>query len=151
MSARRSRCRRSRGQGLVEFALAAPIFLVALLALIEGSYFVFSLSSLDRAVQEGGRHAALVPPPTGSGAAQRSDVQNRVRDGAIALSVTPSDVDIAVSSGSSWCETDSCFASREPGDKVRVWLSHSHRPLTAVLFGGAATVPLSFETEYVVE
>jgi Flp pilus assembly protein TadG len=142
------RRRRSRGQALVEFALIIPIFLAVVLALIEGAYYAFTLNSLDRAVQEGGRHAAIVPPPIGTGAATVTAVQNRVRDRAIGLTVAPASVTVAMTQ----CATSPCsFTTRTTGDRVRVSFTYTHTPMTAVMFSGGASFPLEFATEYTVE
>jgi Flp pilus assembly protein TadG len=147
------RMRRSRGQALAEFALTIPIFLLVLLALIEGAWYAYTINSLDRAVQEGGRYAALPAAPVGTGTALRTEVQNKVRDSALGLTVNPSVVTVSVyeTSTAVWCSTDACFTGREPGDKVRVSFTYTHTPLTAMVFGGSATFPQSFATEYVVE
>jgi Flp pilus assembly protein TadG len=142
-----SRRSRGRGQALVEFALIIPIFLAVLLGLMEGAYYAFTLNSLDRAVQEGGRHAAIVPPPIGTGAATITAVQIRVSDSATGLTVTPSSVSVSVNG----CATAACFTARTTGDRVRVAFTYSHTPVTAAVFSGSASFPLDFQTEYTVE
>lgn len=51
--------KRSRGQGLVEFALALPIFLLVLFGLIDVGRGVFAANSLNNAAREAGRMAAV--------------------------------------------------------------------------------------------
>jgi Flp pilus assembly protein TadG len=138
---------RSRGQALTEFALILPVFMLMVLAVVEGAYYAFTINSLDRAVQEGGRHAAIVPPPTGTGAATRLEVQNRVRDRAIGQTIAPSSVTVAVNG----CTTDACFVARTIGQKVRVSFTYAHTPLVAIVFGTGTTFSISMATEYVVE
>lgn len=55
---RRSSRARSRGQGLVEFALVIPIFLVMLFGIIDVGRYVYMSSTLSQAAREGARLAA---------------------------------------------------------------------------------------------
>jgi Flp pilus assembly protein TadG len=50
---------RSRGQGLVEFSLAIPIFLMVLLGLVDMGRLVFSDSIISQAAREGARLASV--------------------------------------------------------------------------------------------
>lgn len=54
-----SRPHRQRGQGLVEFALVLPIFVVLLFGVIDGARFVYMNSVLSQAAREGARLAAV--------------------------------------------------------------------------------------------
>lgn len=51
--------RRDGGQGLVEFALVIPVFLMLLFGLIDGSRLVFQHSILSQAAREGARTASV--------------------------------------------------------------------------------------------
>jgi TadE-like protein len=51
--------RRQRGQGLVEFALVAPIMLILLLILLDFGRAVFYSSQMSEAAREGARQATL--------------------------------------------------------------------------------------------
>ena len=51
--------RRRRGQGLVEFALVLPIFLLILFGLIDMGRYVYLNSTLSQAAREGARVAAV--------------------------------------------------------------------------------------------
>jgi len=53
------RRRRSRGQGLVEFALVLPIFLLMLFGLIDAGRLVYQNSVLSQAAREGARLASV--------------------------------------------------------------------------------------------
>jgi hypothetical protein len=55
----RKRGWRERGQGLVEFALVFPIFMVLLFGIIDGSRLVFMNSTLSQAAREGARQASV--------------------------------------------------------------------------------------------
>jgi len=57
-----SRRHRSRGQGLVEFALIAPMFFFLIFVIIEGGRFVFYYHTLNHAVREGARYAIIHGP-----------------------------------------------------------------------------------------
>jgi hypothetical protein len=60
MTARSSRRRsRRRGQGLVEFALVIPVFLLVLFGLIDIGRYVYLTSSLSQAAREGARLASV--------------------------------------------------------------------------------------------
>jgi hypothetical protein len=48
----------SKGQGLVEFALVLPVFLLLLFGLIDGARFVYMNSVVSQAAREGARLAA---------------------------------------------------------------------------------------------
>jgi hypothetical protein len=58
-----------RGQGLVEFALVIPVFLLILFGLIDGGRYVFMNNALSQAAREGARVAAAearwIGNPTG--------------------------------------------------------------------------------------
>lgn len=56
---RRKRRARSRGQGLVEFALVFPIFLLVLVALFDLGRAVFAYNTLTNAAREGARLAIV--------------------------------------------------------------------------------------------
>lgn len=58
--------RRARGQGLVEFALVLPIFVLMLLAVIDGGRLVYMNSVLSQAAREGARQASVEASWVGS-------------------------------------------------------------------------------------
>jgi hypothetical protein len=94
---RPTRRSRTRGQALVEFALIAPIFILALLALIEFGRAVYYVQMLHNAAREGARyaivHGAASGCPSGPMPAGQSNtcdpnaeyVKQAVRDYAIAI------------------------------------------------------------------
>lgn len=135
-SGRRRPC--SAGQGLVEFALSVPIFLVVVLALMEGGSYALAVTSLQSAAQHGARLAAL---PLTDGEA---DVEAEVIEHAGPVAVNASQITVSVNGGGT------TFADRETGDRVRVTIDFAYRPLTSVLFGGAV-FGLAADAEYVVE
>jgi hypothetical protein len=56
---RSHRSRRVKGQATAEFALVAPLFLLIILAIIEGGRFVFFYEMLNSATREGARYAIV--------------------------------------------------------------------------------------------
>ncbi len=82
---------------MVEFAIVAPIFIVLLLAIVEGGRFVFYYSMLSSATREGARYAIVhgsnsscPSGPMPGGVANPCDeagakVKQAVRDAAIGL------------------------------------------------------------------
>jgi Flp pilus assembly protein TadG len=127
-----------KGQAMAELALAIPVLLLTIVALLEGAGFVFALSSLQNAAQEGGRLAAL--PTT----ATESAVRDRIVVRAAPFDVDASDVTIAVNSGTR------TFLLRQSGDRIRVDVGLDYSPFTSVLFGGS-TIAISVAAEYRVE
>ncbi|MGI8829252.1 MAG: TadE/TadG family type IV pilus assembly protein [Candidatus Limnocylindria bacterium] len=87
--------RRSRGQALVEFAFAAPIFFLLLIGLLEGGRYVFYSESLNHAAREGARHAIIhgsasrpIAAQTGPGSPDDPGgeaVKQAVRDAAVGM------------------------------------------------------------------
>src|ERR1022692_4608533 len=49
----RRRRRRQRGQGMVEFALVAPVFFFVIFAMIDGGFLLFSVNAVDQATTIG--------------------------------------------------------------------------------------------------
>lgn len=65
--------RRSRGQALVEFALAIPIFLVLLFGLVDIGRLVYVNNAISQAAREGARYGAV--QGRSATAAARTDVR----------------------------------------------------------------------------
>ena len=57
------RAYRSRGQGLVEFALVIPVLLLAVLSIIEGALLFQSFLAIQHAAREAARFAVTYQPP----------------------------------------------------------------------------------------
>ena len=60
------RARGPAGQGLVEFALAIPIFLTLLLGMVEGGRLVFATNTVAQAAREAARLASVQAPFVGA-------------------------------------------------------------------------------------
>jgi Flp pilus assembly protein TadG len=66
-SSRRHPGHGSSGQGIVEFALVLPVFIVLLFCIIDGGRFVYMSSVLSQAAREGARAGAVEVSWLGSG------------------------------------------------------------------------------------
>jgi Flp pilus assembly protein TadG len=135
MNLLRGRTRQSRGQAIVEFALAFPIFIVLLIGLVEGGRFVFYSETLNHAVREGARYAIIhgenaidglpTGPPDDPGAAA---VKQAVRDAAIG--VDPSAIVIP--------DPEYQPNNNRRGSSVTVTLAYTYTPIVSVF--GSITV-----------
>ena len=136
---------RGRGQSLVEFALALPIFFLLLIGLIEGGRYVFYSEVLNHAAREGARYAIIHgenssdptgPPNDASGA----DIKQAVRDAAVGVGDTDGIV-----------INDPCYGSRDAsppcsllnrrGNPVTVTVEYTYIPIVSI-FG-----PITIEAE----
>lgn len=135
---RRAGVRSDAGQALVETALAVPIFLILVLAIVEGAAYAFAITSVQHATHEGGRLAALPDTTT------ETVVKARVTDRAAPIEVSSEDIAVSVNSGAT------PFSLRETGDRVHVTVTIDYQPLTSAIFGGL-TFAVSADAEYRVE
>jgi hypothetical protein len=150
-----ARRRRSRGQALAEMAIAVPVFVLVMIAIIEGGAFALTVTTVEHATQRGGRAAALDPCPPSTplcspGRMSETDVKNLVINEAsiAALTVVPGDITITIECDASPCNS---FTNRVAGERVRVVTSVTYRPITALVFGGSAAFPMTLSTVYTVE
>lgn len=127
--------KRSRGQSLVEFSLALPVIFFLVLGIVEGGRLVYSLVTLDFAVQEGGRLALL------QSTASASDVQSHVSNNARFITVPSSDVAVSVNDGAK------PYTSRTMGDRVVVTANYTYSPIVTSVFGLNLTLSLSARTD----
>lgn len=132
MTRRRLLRRAGRGQALVELALAAPLFFLLLLGILEAGRFIYHYETLNNATRAGVRyalvHGAQSADPTGppddpSGA----DIRQAVSDAAFSL-VAAGDLTMPdpVYSGPNG-------ASNKRGSTVTVTASFTYVPLLPVL------------------
>ena len=116
-----SRGDRSRGQGLVEFALAIPLFMTLVLGIAEGSYYVVASTIVSHATHEGARLGVL--ESTGS----RGTIRNRVKDSAAPIvGLTSGAINLKLD-GSNCNNT--CYQARTVGQELTVTTAYTHTPL----------------------
>ena len=126
----------------MEFSLAIPVFLLVLLGIAEGGYYVAATTIVNHATHEGARLGVLASTST------RATVRTKVRDAAGPI-VPLSNGDIAVCVNSEPC-TNSKYQQRTTGDRLKVTTSYTHRPLVSYVFSGL-TFPANAEAELRVE
>lgn len=119
--------RRDSGQGLVEFALIAPIFFIVVLGLIDGTRAIFAYNTLANASREGARygivHGGSSVSPVGPGvneAALTGYVQKYMQ------AFAPSDVAVTPT----WPT-----GSNAVGGKVKVDITYQYHPMFGGLVG----------------
>ncbi len=128
-----------RAQGLVEFALVAPLFFLLLFGLIEGARLVYAYNTVNHAAQEAARVGVL---------ADTSSI-NVVRDEAVSsaqpLTVYSGDVSVEVNSGSK------SFSDRDIGDRLFVSVDYDFVPIVLLVFGSNTPIQVSGSTELMIE
>jgi Flp pilus assembly protein TadG len=160
----------TRGQGLVEFALVFPVFMIIFFGLLDVGRFVYMNSTLSQAAREGARLAAtevswmgkttaddpscnqefgpVCPADTAALRAHVVAAANRMMAPFGTVSQVYVQCDPAGSAPTgNWTTTDCPVASRATGDVVSVRVELQFRPLTGV-FGaitnsGSATMVIN--------
>ena len=131
--------RRTDGQAMAEFALAVPILILAIVAIMEMAFFALTQTAINHAAHEGGRVAAL------PGTTAESSVKARVISASDPVVVASSEISVAING------VVGTFTTKKTGDKVVVHVDHTHRPLLGLVFGSGVTFALSAESEFRVE
>jgi hypothetical protein len=155
------------GQGLVEFALVLPVFLLIVLALFDTGKGVFTYNSIGQAAREGARLAAVevswigasgvnctapvCPPDTAS---LRSDVVTALNRMTVGLGAIPS-ANVFIhchaagtdtpASTASW---NDCAGANALGNVVTVRVDYTYQPIIGVFFrwATAGTMALTADT-----
>ena len=161
---------RLRGQGLVEFALVLPVFLLVVFAIIDGGRFVYLSSTLSQAAREGARLGAVEAGWMGSAdascgtaggpvcpanvAALRThvlDAANRMMSpfGSIAAAKLYTSCDASGSAPSSASWTTTTCTSHSPNNVISVRVETTFVPITPIL-GQLLAVPLSGSSTMVI-
>jgi len=124
----------SRGQAMVEFALALPILLVLLFAIIDWGYYLFVSISVNQANRAGVRKAAM-------NNLTKAQIRQLVVDNAVGVVMSTSDVTVTTyPAGSS-----QGFPFNPPVVEVRT--SFDHKFFTPSLMGRSSMpVKSSFKT-----
>jgi Flp pilus assembly protein TadG len=129
-----------RGQAMVEFALALPIFLVMLIGIFDFGRGIYTYNGLSEAAREISRVTAVYPGLV-LGASQETTDRIAVQQG-----LTP-----GMSAPTFAClKVDGTASSDLPctsGDYVRVTVSSVYQPLTMMGFGGSFTLTASSSSQ----
>lgn len=134
--------RRSRGQGVAEFALVIPLFLVMLFGIIDLGRVIWANDALANAAREGARYASV----TGSSLITPTSTKDQIKDytkafaiaagGNVTVTVCYSEVTIA--SNTAGCSGDTnqpLTASNDRGSLVTVRATSTVPILTGSLLG----------------
>ena len=133
--------RRSRGQGLVEFAIVMPIIAMVVLGMVDLSRAVYSYNTLAQAARQAARLAIVNQ--------EVADVRATAISSAASLGLTTANVDVCFKTASSAqlncsSSTDNCpQASRGLGCLAIVRTNLTYRPMTPVVSMIWSTILLS--------
>ncbi len=142
-----TRRRRSgdRGQGLTEFAIVIPVFLLVMFAIFDFGFMLYSRLTVANATREAARAAVMV--------AYRPSiddvVDSTVKSVSFALNTSLQTMKIEAECfprGS--CDFDAP-ANSEPGDSVQVTVTYTYQTFFPLLFG--ATMDMSSTVQMVLE
>ncbi|MFW6076047.1 MAG: TadE/TadG family type IV pilus assembly protein [Chloroflexota bacterium] len=128
--------RRYTGQGLVEFAVVLPVFLLLTLGVIELGWLLYNNHTLTNATREGARYAMVNGERSGNNSAH-TEIQTIVTDhadglpGSISTEVDPEDIG-------------------EPGTQLTVRAYYDYQPLVGVVVG-ISPFQLSSESTVIVQ
>jgi Flp pilus assembly protein TadG len=162
-----ARNHRPRGQGLVEFSLALPVFLFIIIALIDTGRGVFTYNTISQSAREGARLGAVevswlgktgvdctAPVCPANTTALRTDVVAAVNRMSVGLGTIPSTSvfihchaagsDTPVATGS-W---NNCASSNTLGNLVTVRVDYTYKPIIGafIQWATAGTMALSADT-----
>jgi len=133
--------RRSRGQGIAEFALVIPIFLVMLFGIIDLGRVIWANDALANAAREGARYASVTGETYPALTTTRDQVKDYTRNFAIAagtnVTVTVCYSAVAIASNTTNCsgDVDTDNAAHARGSLVTVTASSTVPILTGSLLG----------------
>jgi hypothetical protein len=126
-----SRPRRERAQALIEFALLLPLFLVFLLAIVDFGFAMDRRISLQHAVREGARYAAVHDSV--------SDIQQHTATQSLGI-VDPADVDVCYEN------SNGNGSVGDAGDGVRVSATLTYEfPIMREIMGAFGVNPASID------
>ncbi len=138
----RSRRRtRDRGQGLTEFAIVIPVFLLVMFAIFDFGFMAYSRLTVMNAAWEGARAGVMLADRTTITDVVDATVKS------VSFALTTSSLTIkspCVPVGS--CDFN---ATAKPGDSVQVTVTYQYRTFFPLLFG--ATLTLSSTVQMVLE
>ena len=113
------------GQGLVEFALAAPVIFLVLVGLIDGGRIVFINNEMSEAAREGARWGAVQGRAAAEWSGSNSAVTDTVRS---RLVVTPAP-SVSISCADPRGSVDDC----DSGELLTVEVTSSVRAITPLI------------------
>ena len=134
--------RAHRGQALVEFALAIPIFVLLLMGIFDLGRAVYAYSTLNNAAREAGRQAIVDQTLT--------HIQNKAVDRSVALGLTASSVSVDYRDPSTPGTANSC-ATVAIGCIAHVTVTYTYRAATPGISQLLGPVTMTGETKFPVE
>lgn len=132
---RRRRGRWQRGQGLAEFALIFPLFILLLLVVFDFGRAIYAYHTISNAARGGARIAIVDQQP--------ARIRETVMDATVG--VNPDDVSVDLSQLSSSCVT------LKIGCEAKVTVEYSFRPLTPIVGTIIGAMTISSTTEFPIE
>ena len=140
---------KSRGQGIVEFALVVPIFLALTFGIIELGWLVYNNHTVSNATREGARYA-MVNGSRGaeiSGSVADADSVRPIveeRAGHLSSNIDAVYVGFHCSNGGSDCTPE------EPGSLVTVETTYTYQPVVGAIVG-VGSFQLTSESTVIVQ
>src|ERR1017187_6789211 len=137
--------RADSGQTLVEFAIAALVFLLLIFAVFDFSYLYFAKLTLQSAVRQGGRYAITGQAMTSK--TRYDSILQTVKDSSLGFA-TNSNATISIYSALGGSQT-----AGGPGDTITIAVTYNYyfiTPMLAVLFTNGTyqfNVSASFKNE----
>jgi Flp pilus assembly protein TadG len=131
-TAKRRRPAAERGQGIVEFAIIFPIFIMLVFVMVDGGILMGRYNQVNHAAQEGARFGAT--GASASAIAARARAQSNDLLGTVPTSCANQSERICVQ----WFEGPNDEPAGEVGSSVRVTIRYDHNlitPLDAAAFG----------------
>src|SRR5581483_9309673 len=130
---------RERGAAVLEAALVLPVFLTAVLGLVDIGYAVFQTSQATSAARDGARAGILAFTSADvAGSTDNAKIQSQVRERLPGQNVES--ITVTCLSGHTGTTTISCASATPDTDRIRVVVTWTYRPLTPA---GAAVGPIS--------
>ena len=144
--------RRQKGQGLVEFALALPILLLVIMAIVDFARLVVIYTAVSNGAREGSRYGSIggLESDTSPQYLDCAGIRAAVRRSAGAV-VQLSDADIVISYDDgnlsnifTTCDAGPTASAISNGDRVVVEVSTTYRAITPIAGDMIGSLPLSF-------
>ncbi len=134
---------RQKGQGMVEFALVAPILFLMLFGVMEGGWLMFHNHQVSNAAREGARFAVVNGEMSGTNLTTQM-VRDRIEDRVTLFN--PGSLDVTLTceepNGGGSIEEECTPELMAPDQRVRVEVDYTHETLVGFIFQ-QATIGLS--------